>query len=116
MAVKRKEEEEEEVKRKNRRGKRKKRRNRKKKEWGGEKKEQEKEEEERIVVIYYENIRKPRKLHPVALVTILMTSANSCTLTKMLKSPESKWKTVSFPKSCKTGLSQIRLWYKGLSF
>lgn len=115
MAVKRKEEEEEEIKRKNRSGRRKKRRNReKKKEWGGEKEQE--EEEERIVVIYYENIRKPRKLHSVALVTILMTSANSCTLTKMLKSPESKWKTVTFPKSCKTELSQIRLWYKGLSF
>lgn len=37
-------------------------------------------------MIYYETIRKPIKLHSVALATIIMTGANSCTLTKMRKS------------------------------
>lgn len=80
------EEEEEEERRKKRKGKRKK-----------EKREEKEGEEGRVVMIYYETIRKPRKLHSVALATIIMRGANSCTLTKVLKSPESKWKTTSFP-------------------
>lgn len=86
------EEEERRRKKKRREGGRRGRVKRKK-----EKREEKEGEEGRVVMIYYEAIRKPRKLHSVALATIIMRGANSCTLTKVLKSPESKWKTTSFP-------------------
>lgn len=54
--------------------------------------------EEGMVIMDYENISKPRKLPSLnSLATILMTGANCYALTEMIKSPESKWKTVPFP-------------------
>lgn len=51
-----------------------------------------------MVTMDYENISKPRKLPFLnSLATILMTGANYCALTEMIKSPESKWKTGPFP-------------------
>lgn len=59
-------------------------------------KEQEKEEEG-LVMMYYENISKPTKLHAIAWLPSSWQMQIPILWTEMIKSPESKWKTVPFP-------------------
>lgn len=60
-------------------------------------KEQKKEEEGLVMMYYEKNISKPRKLHAIAWLPSSWQMQIPILWTEMIKSPESKWKTVPFP-------------------